>query len=275
MKKQINASSSRLIMRHASRAGFTLLEIVVSITLLMLMALLLARVFSESDRAVRQGKDQASLDETARLLLDLIEQDVSQALVRTNVAFRVGTTTDPNDTLYFVSTGMRRQQETIRRDTAPMRIQAVTGPDGWSRILEIQSPDNASIDANLAAHSDYYFNPTHLKADDFKPVHAPSQMMATHAPQYTQPLDTALQDHAVLTFLEFTVNGDQNWPSKPDEPPDPANMPRFVDVAIGLVSATEMNTAMLKNNEQHYRDQEVVFTRRIFLRNTGIGPLAF
>lgn len=261
-------------MRHASRAGFTLLEIVVSITLLALMALLLARVFSESDRAVRQGKDQASLDETARLLLDLIEQDVSQALVRTNVAFRVGTTTDPNDTLYFISTGMRRQHERIPRDTAPMRIYAKNGGTGWSRSLAVQSPGNASGGSlatlkNLAQYSDYYFK----NMDEALPDFGGATGMVEG--EYTEQLGSTLEDHAVLTLLEFTVNGDPSWPSNPTGPPDPANMPRFVDVAIGLVSSAEMNTAIRKNAPQHYLDREQVFTRRIFMRNTGTGPLAF
>jgi prepilin-type N-terminal cleavage/methylation domain-containing protein len=84
------------------KAGFTLLEIIVSISILALMALMISRIFNDSTRAVEQGKGQSLIDGTARLLLDYIEQDVSQALIRTNVAFRVQRSTETTRSILFL-----------------------------------------------------------------------------------------------------------------------------------------------------------------------------
>lgn len=267
---------------HAkSRGGFTLFELVVSIAILALMAVMISRIFSESTRAIQQGNDQAMLDETARLLLDYLEQDISQSLIRTNVAFRVHPM-NGNDALYFISTGMRRQLETIRRDTAPMRIQVMEGlehPD-WIKYLAIQSPYGAAEDfEELAGHSDYYF-PSNLPVADFMSTHDPLQQMQLHGspPEYTQPLGQGLGNHAVLTFLDIKVNGtdNSNYVAAEDgtsPPPEIADMPRFVDVAIGLVAANELETAMRLNDPSHIANREQIYTRRIFMRNRGVVDL--
>ncbi len=270
------------MIRHAkSKAGFTLLEILVSITILVLMALMMSRIFSESTRAVERGKGMALLDETARMVLDYIEQDVSQALVRTNVAFRIQSLIDPNDSIYFISTGMRRQLETIPRDTAPMRIQTgqASISSSWNRHMEIQSPDDsASNVANLLGHSDYYFTNPNQSASDFFQIHNPTLEMAQQnpTPTYTQPLGQELAGHAVLTFMEFTANADVNSNNtNPNGQPDPADMPRFIDVTIGLVSSVDLQMAIRRNSLQHMENTEWIYTRRIYMRNQGTDQLTF
>jgi prepilin-type N-terminal cleavage/methylation domain-containing protein len=264
-----------------NKCGFTLLEIVVSITIMALMALMISYVFSASNRAVDQGKDQSMLDETARLLLDYIEQDISQALIRTNVAFRVETD-GSNNALYFVSTGVRRQLERIRRDTAPMRLQATPVSD-WNLQLSIDSPDSgasaATID-DLVRHSDYYYTPSSPAAADFQPVHLQQEEM-DHAPvDYTKELQNSISDHAMLTSLTIVVNGNPDWGTgNTDGPPNPADMPRFVDIAIGLTPSAMIKRATSLANDQRALELvakgERVYTRRIFMRNTGTGALNF
>ncbi|MCF7818823.1 MAG: prepilin-type N-terminal cleavage/methylation domain-containing protein [Kiritimatiellales bacterium] len=270
--------------RRESKQGFTLLEVLVAITILALMALMLSRIFSESTRAVERGKDQALLDETARLLLDYFEQDVSQALIRTNVAFRVHLL-DGNDALYFISTAVRRQLETIPRDTAPMRWQATRSAD-WNWSVSIWSPDNASgtkdsTRQNLIFDSDYYFTDPTDRSADFIPVHD-GPAMVTFPGEYTQPLSgtSGMESHAVLAFMDIAINGDRNSNNSTDGQPTPDDMPRFVDVAIGLVSSKDMEQAMRLSNageqsraENHIENNERIYTRRIFMRNIGTGQL--
>ncbi|VGO23039.1 PulJ/GspJ family protein [Pontiella sulfatireligans] len=296
-----------------TKSGFTLLEIVVSISILAVMALMISRIFSESTRAVERGQDQTLLDETARLLLDVIEQDVSQALIRTNVAFRVHPL-DGNDALYFISTGMRRQLSTIPRDTAPMRLQAELSPSqpsdlhkDWNRYIRIQTPAGSAVGApggnwiqRLIAHSDYYCEAGEPSAD-FAAICAGTEMPATSEERfhYTQALRRERVDsnityknagemsHASLSFMDITVNGRiaSNYVEAEDGAgplPDATDRPHFVDVAIGLISSTDLEQAMRLRSggeqargQEHIQNNERIYTRRIFMRNQGAEQLSF
>ena len=102
--------------------------------------------------------------------------------------------------------------------------------------------------------------------------------------EYTEWLastDSAV-DHASLTFLDFLINGDSSSNRSKDQLPATNDMPRFVDVALGLVSAKEMQQAMRlyatqgsSAADEFIQTRERVYTRRIFLRNTGTATLTF
>jgi prepilin-type N-terminal cleavage/methylation domain-containing protein len=268
--------------RVKNNLGFTLLEIMVSITILTLIVLMISRIFSSSTQAVERGKNQTLLDETARMLLDVIEQDISQALIRTNVAFRVQSIND-NDALYFISTGVRRQSPTLQRDTAPMRLQAEHGTrvdaPNWNWSVMMRSPDNSAGNTsrgirNLIQQSDYYYSIDMQSAPDFIPIHTPAAEMPTAERKYTHPIETGMNTHAVLTFMELTVNADPDWNGNaPDGSPDLANMPRFIDVTIGLIASKDMQLAILRDSPAQVENNERIYARRIFMRNTGIDQL--
>ena len=274
--------------RARNNSGFTLLEIVVSITILALIALMISRIFSTSTQAVERGKNQALLDETARMLLDVIEQDVSQALIRTNIAFRVHQVTG-GDALYFVSTGVRRKTETLLRDTAPMRlkVQQKSSTDSGlvpalnRRVIAESALGTEDTIRQLIASSDYYLMNTTRTVDDFSPVHGGKEMGKGES-EYTSPLETTsgTANHAMLTFVEFLINGDPASNLGSNTPPDKNDMPCFVDVALGLASAIDMQQAMHLYNAQdsskadeYIENHERIYTRRIFMRNTSIDQL--
>lgn len=282
--------------RIRNSQGFTLLEIVISITILALMALMISRIFTESSRAVEQGKDKALLDETARLLLDNIEQDISQALVRSNVAFRVRSVSG-GDSLYFISTGVRRKTETIPRDTAPMRLRTahrISTENGLVRDLNrrvvIESASGSSGDdsegnKDLIHQSDYYatgINPA--PRSDFKTMSANNAEINKGESPYTESLEetVGVQSHASITFLDFNINGNPSSNRSRNALPDPTDMPRFVDVSLGLVTSKELQQAMRIHTGQgesaatdFIDNRERVYTRRIFMRNRGTDPLTF
>lgn len=273
--------------RLKAKHGFTLLEVLISITILALMALMISRIFSESTRAVERGKDQALTDETARLLLDYMEQDISQAIIRTNVAFRVHTV-DANDALYFISTAVRRQLANIRRDTAPIRWQAPISRKGREAVLNqtasVLSPDNSAGNktsnlANLIQQSDYYYSTAHHTVEDFHLLHDPQNEMELQEGFYTQPLDSGQNSHAVVTFLDIVVNASPA--NSRDSSMDIHDMPRFVDVFIGLIASADMERAIDLQNAgnperaESYIDQyETLYSRRIYLRNRGVDQLS-
>jgi prepilin-type N-terminal cleavage/methylation domain-containing protein len=268
-----------MIQKPKSKVGFTLLEVLVSITILALMALMVSRIFSESSRAVERGKDLAFLDETARSVLDHIEQDLSQALIRTNVAFRIQTLIDPNDSVYFISTGARRQFKSIPRDTAPIRIQtAQTSPDPeWNLFIEIQSPENSPDHIkNAIRYSDYYFTDPNQVSSDFFQIHDTTSKIELQNSRSTQPLEQDWASHAVLTFMEFSANANRSSNNNNSNgQPDPADMPHFVDVTIGVISSMDLQLAIDRNSQQHIEKNESIYTRRIFMRNQGIDQLTF
>jgi prepilin-type N-terminal cleavage/methylation domain-containing protein len=276
--------------RTRNNQGFTLLEIVISITILALMALMISRIFSTSTQAVDRGKGQALLDETARLLLDVIEQDISQALIRTNVAFRVHSVVE-GDALYFISTGVRRRQEGLPRDTGPMRLRTsykrTTGTD-LNRYVIAESVTGSTendTDGNerLIYQSDYYYpaSPNPAPCSDFISIQG-GEWKDAGISAYTEFIEGTggVHDHASITFLDFVINGDANSNFTADAPPDPDDMPRFVDVALGLVTSKEMEQAIRIDTAQgdaeandFLHNKERVYTRRIFMRNKGIDHL--
>lgn len=261
-----------------NRNGFTLLEIVVSITLLALIALMLARVFNESSKTIGRGQQDSLLDDSARMVLDYLENDISQAIIRTNVAFRVYTSPQ-NATLYCISPAARKLHDGLGRDTAQIRYSSAPAETGnltdSNRSLIQEAPDNAtggspSSRIALMNHSDYSFNGSNL------PVEFGTSPSGIARISYIRSMEDSLKEHAVLTFMDIAVNGNLNWKySNTDTPPNPIDMPRFVDISIGLISSKEMNIAQLKNDGQYVRNHEQVYFRRIHLHNRAPETLSF
>lgn len=271
------------------KRGFTLLELMVSIAILAGIALMLSRIFTESTRAIERGKDQVLLDETARVLLDVVERDISQALIRTNVAFRVHTIAD-SDALYFISTGVRHTTETIPRDTAPMQLYTSrTAGNSTSLVLDLnrylilKSASGTEDPDDVSNSSDYYHSNKNDLRNDFEPVIRRGEM-----PKARDLFTTALsgisgnENHAALTFINVVINADRASNFNKDQTPEIDDMPRFVDVKIGLISATQLQQAMRLHSAQgndrateHIARCEKIYARRIFMRNTGIHPLLF
>lgn len=264
--------------RKKRREGFTLLEIVVSITLLALIALMLSRVFNESSKTIGRGRGGALLDESARMLFEYMEQDISQALIRTNVAFRIHPETR-NGSLSFVSPAARKLHAEIGRDTAPMRIESMAAQTNnlaqFNRSFSEEAPDSSSVDTpatirNLMAHSDYYFSEDRSSIPDFTPS------ADTYSATYIQSLSDHLEDHAVLTFIEFRINAESDSAAgTPESPPNMNNMPRFIDISIGLISARDLQTAQRKNDPGHVEKHERLYARRIMLVNRAPEMISF
>ncbi len=265
------------------KQGFTLLEIVVSITILALMALMIARIFSESERAVQEGDAGITLDETARVALDYIERDLAQALIRTNVAFRVHELNeDLDNSLYFITTGARRHLEGIRRDTAPISLIPLVNRR-WNKQLIIEAPYGSSGSENsnvkkMIRHSDYYFSAADQTAADFQTIHLPSRPnMSTSTTETTDETNENLAEHGMPTSLRVVVNGDPDWnDGGVDGQFDPERAPRFVDVTIGLAPASVVARATRLYGEGNPTSgiklitrHERLYSRRVYLINQG------
>jgi type II secretory pathway pseudopilin PulG len=270
------------------KTGFTLLELIVTITLLIVMVLMLSNLFSLLTDTINRGRTQARKDETARMLLDVIEQDISQAVIRTNMAFRIHQVAG-NEALYFISTAVRRKRENLPRDTGPMRLRTArtlsTGqglvPEFNQRII-IESaigsgnPDSSELNSLLRL-SDIYHSSNNPTANDFISIHH-SLRMGKGVFDYTTPLsDLSGTQHSIMpTFLSLTINHDLDSNFNSNRPADPMDLPRTIDVTLGLISAKDMAQAMRLYNAQgptagndHLNRKEQIYTRRVFMRNRG------
>lgn len=260
-------------MRRSKQQGFTLLELIVSISILALMALLVSRIFTESSRAVNQGRGQSLLDETARLILDSMETDISQALIRTNVPFRVSSNS-VGDALYCISTAVRRGQEDNPRDTAPVQFRSIQ-----TRALEQSLNLRAAFEHAAGAADDT--DSDRMKLSEQSDIYRTQSISFDNPQNYTERLtDTdGISDHASLTFMNILINGDRSSNNDPTALPDQTDMPRFVDVVIGLVTADDMRHAMRiysagSTEASDYLDRrERIYTRRILMPNTGLSRI--
>ena len=80
-------SSARL--PPPSALGFTLIELLVAMSILMVIVLMLANVFQQSTRSWNIGTRQAEIGLEARAAINLIEQDLSQAVASSNYLFSI------------------------------------------------------------------------------------------------------------------------------------------------------------------------------------------
>jgi type II secretory pathway component PulJ len=72
-----------------SALGFTLIELLVAMSILMVIVLMLANVFQQSTRSWNIGTRQAEIGLEARGAINLIEQDLSQAVASSNYLFSI------------------------------------------------------------------------------------------------------------------------------------------------------------------------------------------
>lgn len=256
---------------HTRKTGFTLMELLVSMTILLLLALMISRIFNTGSFAIRTGSNDALLDETARFVLDNLEADISQSLIRTNIPFRVEQVS-VGDALYFISTAIRRTVQENPRDTAPIQLRTMATQNinsTLNRRITVEYKSGTGNVTNLVEQSDYYR----------------SQKIAIQSSgrrMYTEPLTDidGFTQQAVLTFMDIHINGD-SASNRNIGLPSTTDLPRFVDIKIGLTAANEMRHAMRlhQNNpasaDAHLSENERVYTRRIFLPNIGTTQLSF
>jgi len=84
--------------RRQAAAGFTLIELLVAMGILMIIVLMLANLFQQSTRSWDTGMRQAEIGLEARAAINLIEQDLNQAVASSNFPFSPLT---PGSTLDF------------------------------------------------------------------------------------------------------------------------------------------------------------------------------
>jgi type II secretory pathway pseudopilin PulG len=138
----------------SSEAGFTILELLASMTLLLLMVGFLAVVFNAASTAWRQGEHDVDRAQTARATVDLLARDLSQAIVSTNlpfygnvnsVAFVAPVNNDPNAAdlaeVVYVLENAQAPYKLVRRLTtsANLNWDVYSNPGNWPATTEFES----------------------------------------------------------------------------------------------------------------------------------------
>jgi prepilin-type N-terminal cleavage/methylation domain-containing protein len=81
----MNGPSHKSFRAHPN--GFTLLELLVSISILLLLSSLLFTAFNQASKAWMQAENQVDTFQGARAALDFMAKELSQAIVTTNIQF--------------------------------------------------------------------------------------------------------------------------------------------------------------------------------------------
>src|SRR5690242_2357679 len=92
--------------QYRNRFGFTLMEMLVSISILALLVVMISRLFVSAANATTAGNKQMDSDLEARLVFSRFAVDIAQMIKRTDVDYYVKSTVDPqtgNDRIAFFS----------------------------------------------------------------------------------------------------------------------------------------------------------------------------
>lgn len=123
--KQQSPSKKSIVSCCRQAAGFTLIELLVAMAILMVIVLMLANLFQQSTRAWDIGMRQAEVGLEARAAINMIEQDLNQAVASTNA--------NQQFTTYIAGSGVLSFAMFSRTNAAIERVQYVGSSSGLTR----------------------------------------------------------------------------------------------------------------------------------------------
>jgi prepilin-type N-terminal cleavage/methylation domain-containing protein len=240
------------------KQGFTLLELVTAMTLLLALILLTTRLFHQSTSIIEREERALLLDSAARQLLDQLEETISQSLIRSNVLFSVtqnrhGT----NDTLYLISPAIRVANAGYKRDMAPLLIEPI--PGAFESRLLLRHPTGTGKGAknelkNSIFYSAYYNNTQPLSLNS-------SQSWSAHLSEKQTDDTEAIE----IVALQFTH-------------PHNIHPPPYIDLYLQLMDTRSLKRRAQWNlSDERYQKRisqnSKIYTRRIWMRNVGTETL--
>ncbi len=125
------------------RRGFSLLELVAAMTILVTVIAILGRIITDTQRAWRRGNDAAELDINARSAFGLIEAELSAAIANSNLVFELDKNADielhgtniAQSLIFYRVTSPPPKQDAEMRSLYQMHIFATPkNDDGYSSI---------------------------------------------------------------------------------------------------------------------------------------------
>lgn len=238
MKKNIKTS-----------AGFTLIEIMISLMLLIVISAMMSDVFSGSSNAVTNANRRSDSGLQARVALDLIARELEGALISTNL--QMASLAGGEDVRFFSTASSlhaNQSASTSVRSFMPVRYYA----DGSNTLYRwYESP------TDLSSIASYYIGKDWTDA----------------SPPTAGKSSDVLLDY--VTQFKVLVNG-QGDTDRYEYVPGSTNVvtaPVYADVIIGVLGDKDVETARqlkLSFSDPFVRERERLYTTRVYFRNRPI-----
>ena len=253
---------------HKGRGGYTLLELLAGMAILVVIVLMLTRIFAETMSAWDQGTRRVSQAQEARVVMDFLTQGISSALGDDKVSFRVfasggfGPGQDPHGypasaVAFIAPTRTPPYSNTMRRATphyiyfVDQMLDDSNAPmDGRYRLVRVRK--------TMATHSDSGRAVSAFRDPEWW---SPGNWGSQLPPANREVIAENVAGFAVRAYTSsggYTTDFDSM---------DHGALPLWVDVSLGLMDeATALRVAETGDQELIQRSVRWYGTR-IFFRN--------
>jgi type II secretory pathway pseudopilin PulG len=221
-------------------AGFTLIEIMISLVLLIVISTMLSDVFSGSSNAITSANRKSDTSLQGRVALDLMAKELEGALINTN--FQLTVLSAGKDVRFFSTSNINNTDENdVKRSFMPVNYYVSTS-NTLNRWYE--SPENtAQINQYIGAAWDDPSGPPTTGNDDI-------------LVNYVTQFEVRINNRSLLA--------DRYGLSE-------TNIPYYADIVLGVLGEEDARTAGELNVSTDWIEQrENLFTTRIYFRNTPL-----
>jgi type II secretory pathway pseudopilin PulG len=254
-------------MLRKKRAGFTLVELLVSMALLIMITLAVSTVFSNATRAMSQGSSSSEINLAARTALDFIASEISGAFLSTNCLFTVelDETGDFSKVSFFSTSSLISNQsldsDEYSRAIYPMQYLVDTNEVVRVYISPVTDDDEEGV-ANVTA----YFGEDWSDEDVRDNIGGCEDALLENVTEFTvlvngiESFTSFVPDTFSSTNLlaSFNVTND---------------IPRYVDITIGVLSDEAAKKAEYLSGDQlieFTEKNELLFSTRVHLMGAEI-----
>jgi type II secretory pathway pseudopilin PulG len=254
-------------MLKKKRAGFTLVELLVSMALLILISLAVSTVFSNATRAMSQGSSSSEINLVARTALDLVASEISGAFLNTNCLFTV----EPDDTgdfskVSFFSTSSLISKQSLDSDEYSRAIYPMQYLVDTNEIVRAYISPVADDDEDGVANVTAYFGDDWSLEDLRDNTGGREDIVLENITEFTVLVNGT---NSFTTFVPTTF-ADTNLLASFDVTSD---IPRYVDVTIGVLNDAAAKKATYLSGEQlieFTEKNELLFSTRVHLMGAEI-----
>jgi prepilin-type N-terminal cleavage/methylation domain-containing protein len=141
-----------ILQRAASRAGFTLLEMLVAVVVLVMILAMLVLAFDQGQRNWVLGGNRVESFQVARQVLDQMSMELAQAVASSNLAFRGAA-----DRVDFIAPLASETNELADLCEVTYRHDSTVGR--WAIVRELTPPTTATIGSTWNIYDPAWWNP--------------------------------------------------------------------------------------------------------------------
>jgi len=236
------------IRRRGRRAGFTMIELLVSMAILAILVALLGRVFGESSAAFNQGMRRSDQNLHGRAIVDFIARELGQAAINENLVLFLGDSgvspyeqANLADSITFATPGGEREMQIVR-----YYVRSVTSNRGGLNVTSYE-----------------------LMRSSTTAIYGPNGVNRAYG---SVPLPNPASGAAAIAdgISGFTIRlfnrAGQELPRGNVTAP-----PAYADIYLGVLGDSDLMASHLQGAE-YMRRQEMIFVTRVYLGNAKRTP---